>query len=382
MHRRRPNDLTVLAALALIAITPMPTVAAEQTGSQSQDVTHPRIDVCFVLDTTGSMSHLIEGAKKKIWHIANGIVSEEPTPRVRFGLIGYRDRDDDYVTKRFDLTENIDAVYENLQTFEAGGGGDKPESVNQALHEAVTKMSWDEARSVTKIVFLVGDAPPHMDYEDDVKYPEVCKKAVRRDLIINTVQCGDMAGTREVWRKIARRAEGEYAAIAQSGNMRTVETPHDDELAKLNRKIGETMVPYGSARSRKRQAARQARSEAAGASVAADRAAYMSAKAEPAATQPATGQDLTEVLIMDHIGLDEVETDKLPQKLQQMSETERRQYLKEQVEEREKLKKRIGQLQTKRRDYIEKQRKKNAGQAGFDQKVMEWVRRQSSRSDQ
>ena len=85
---------------------------------------------------------------------------------------------------------DIDAIHAQLMEFTANGGGDGPESVNQALHEAVTNIAWSDDRAVLKIVFLVGDAPPHMDYEQDVRYPEVCQAAMKRDLVINAVQCG------------------------------------------------------------------------------------------------------------------------------------------------------------------------------------------------
>ena len=38
------------------------------------------------------MGGLIEGAKRKIWSIANEIASAKPTPKVRIGLLAYRDR--------------------------------------------------------------------------------------------------------------------------------------------------------------------------------------------------------------------------------------------------------------------------------------------------
>src|SRR5688572_9417417 len=117
------------------------------------------------------MSGLIEGAKQKIWSIANEMVAAKPTPDLRLGLVAYRDRRDEYVVKSFDLTNDIDAVYANLKNFSAGGGGDMPESVNEALHEAATKMSWNADRSVLKLIFLVGDAPPHMDYANAPQYP-------------------------------------------------------------------------------------------------------------------------------------------------------------------------------------------------------------------
>ena len=78
--------------------------AKDQTQAPNSDHSKPRIEVCFVLDTTGSMGGLIEGAKQKIWSIANEIVSAKPTPQLKLGLIGYRDRGDAYITQRFDLT--------------------------------------------------------------------------------------------------------------------------------------------------------------------------------------------------------------------------------------------------------------------------------------
>jgi hypothetical protein len=94
------------------------------------------------------MGGLIEGAKLKIWSIANQMVSAKPAPQLKIALIGYRDRGDEYIVRRYDLSEDIDAVYANLQKFQAGGGGDTPESVNQALDEAVHKISWSPVRNV------------------------------------------------------------------------------------------------------------------------------------------------------------------------------------------------------------------------------------------
>src|SRR3989442_11111831 len=100
----------------------------------------PRVEVAFVLDTTGSMARLIDGAKRKIWSIANQLASGQPTPKVRIALVAYRDRGDTYVTQVRDLTDDIDAVYADLQRLTADGGGDTPESVDQALDEAVRRL--------------------------------------------------------------------------------------------------------------------------------------------------------------------------------------------------------------------------------------------------
>src|ERR1700736_2835183 len=171
--------LTVALSQPLLAKTPTANEAvvgqAHRLPSSTPDQSKPRIEVCFVLDTTGSMGGLIEGAKQKIWSIANEMISAKPTPELKLGLVGYRDRGDEYVVKTFTLTNDIDAIYGHLREFVAAGGGDFPESVNEALAEAIHKMSWSKDDKVLKIIFLVGDAPPHMDYPNSPKYPDLCR---------------------------------------------------------------------------------------------------------------------------------------------------------------------------------------------------------------
>ena len=105
---------------ALAAVTLLSSLSAHEVTAPAR----PRMEVVFVLDTTGSMSGMIAGAKQKIWAIANKLKSARPTPEIRFGLVGYRDRRDAYVTRVFGLTGNLDEVYTNLYAFEAQGGGD------------------------------------------------------------------------------------------------------------------------------------------------------------------------------------------------------------------------------------------------------------------
>ena len=64
-----------------------------------------RIDVVFVLDTTGSMGGLIQAAREKIWSIATTMASAQSAPEIRMGLVAYRDRGDAYVTRVVDLSE-------------------------------------------------------------------------------------------------------------------------------------------------------------------------------------------------------------------------------------------------------------------------------------
>jgi Mg-chelatase subunit ChlD len=240
--------LTMLAASALRASradAAPATAPATAPAADAPVASRPQVEVVFVLDATGSMGGLIEGAKAKIWSIANAVIAQPGKPQVKIGLVAYRDRGDQFVTKLFDLTDDIDTVFKNLQSFQAQGGGDTPESVNQALNEAVTKVGWSEAKATTRVIFLVGDAPPHMDYADDVKYPDACAAAAKRDIVVNAVQCGNLAGTASVWAEIARLGNGRYLAVPQDGGMVAIAAPQDKELADLNAKLAGTVVAYG-----------------------------------------------------------------------------------------------------------------------------------------
>ena len=171
----------------------------------------------------------------------------KPAPDIRMGLVGYRDRGDEYVTKMTPLTHDLDQVYADLMAYQADGGGDGPESVNQALHEAVHKSQWSGEKKVYRAIFLVGDFPPHMDYQDDVKYQDTCRQANEKRIMINTIQCGNEAETVPVWQEIARLAEGQYFQVAQSGGDLAITTPFDAQIVKLNAQLDAGRIYYGAA---------------------------------------------------------------------------------------------------------------------------------------
>jgi len=109
-------------------IQPVPPIGSHIISSE-----RPKVDVVFVLDTTGSMEGLIQTAKEKIWSIATTMASAQRTPEIRIGLVAYRDRNDAYETRVVDLSGDLDSVYATLMDFAAEGGGDTPESVNNVV---------------------------------------------------------------------------------------------------------------------------------------------------------------------------------------------------------------------------------------------------------
>ena len=73
-----------------------------------------RVEVVFVLDTTGSMGGLIHAAKEKIWSIASTLAQAQQAPEISMGLVAFRDRGDAYVTQVVDLYRVLDSMYAKL----------------------------------------------------------------------------------------------------------------------------------------------------------------------------------------------------------------------------------------------------------------------------
>ncbi len=349
-----------------------------ETAGQAEQ--QSSIDVVFVLDTTGSMGGLIEGAKEKIWAIANQIALADPKPKVRMGLVGYRDRGDQYVTTLTELTDDIDTVYADLMGYQAQGGGDTPESVNEALFQAVERFEWTTEENALKLIYLVGDAPPKMEYKDDVKYQASCRLAYEQGININTIQCGTMDETRGVWQEVAQLANGMYAAIEQNGGVVAVSTPFDDEIARLDAQLGDTMIDYGDAEVFRFQESKRVRGKTitaeAAPSAAADRAVY---NQSDAGRKNVLGlQELVDDVTNGRVDLKDVPNDHLPEDLRELSIEEMNELIEERRAQRDKISTQIRALADERAKYLIDHRPQ-AEPDGFDQKVLEALIEQGAR---
>lgn len=341
----------------------------------SSALAKPTVEVAFVLDTTGSMAGLIEGAKRKIWSIATSILDQNPDAEIRMGLVAYRDIGDDYVTKKFDLTTDIQDLYANLLQVRAQGGGDWPESVNEALDVAVNKLQWTKGSDARRIVFLVGDAPPHMDYAQDTKYEVTMKVAQQKDIIVNAVLTGGARDTERVWRDVAQRGDGRFMAIPQDGGQVVIiETPYDEEIIILQNEINKTVIPYGPRALQKRteektrQLSEVARAAPASAS---DMASYINKKAKVSSEAVTGGGDLVADVASGGKKLDGVKDDELPDSLRKMSMQDRTAELDKQMAVRKELNAKLAALVAKRDAYVAAQRDKTTAPkaSSFDREV-------------
>ena len=203
------------------------------------------LDVVFALDTTGSMGGEIQEVQDRVRQLAVSISAARPGERIRYGIVAYRDRGDEYVTKTLPLTADVATAGTFLDELVATGGGDGPEAVVAALAAALREMPWDLSDAVDRQIFLVGDAPPHLDYDDDPEPEQLLAEARRDRIVIHAIGCRSLpASGVDFFRQVAYATEGSYQHI---GRVRAAEpgalTRALDETARASSRGAERGEP-------------------------------------------------------------------------------------------------------------------------------------------
>jgi len=119
------------------------------------------VDLCFVIDATQSMSPHINGVKDSINRIMDQLIVGRggEIECLRLAMVVYRD----YYVKRFeslDFTLSVDGFCQFCSQVVTIGNDDFAEDVLGGLNESL-KLSWDEEKSGTKLIFHIGDSPCH-----------------------------------------------------------------------------------------------------------------------------------------------------------------------------------------------------------------------------
>lgn len=173
------------------------------------------VDLAFILDTTGSMSEEIASVKTTIQKVADALKGSQIA--IRIGLVEYKDRSDQFDTKVYPLSADLVAFSKKVASIEAGGGGDTPEDMNAGLHVALTQLEWSKD-AVARMAFVVGDAPPHLDYQDGPDYAADMKTASHRGIQLFTIAASGMDSTGQaVWRQMAHFTGGTEMFVLRGG---------------------------------------------------------------------------------------------------------------------------------------------------------------------
>ncbi|MBS0437388.1 MAG: VWA domain-containing protein [Proteobacteria bacterium] len=197
---------------------------------QASVVQRPRLDLVFLIDATGSMGDEIAKLKASMLSMSQQISRLPGSPDICYGLVAYRDRGDAFLTRAHDFTDDLAAFQSVLARVQAGGGGDMPEALNEALHETVHRLSWRS--EAARMVVLVADAPPHLDYGGP-QYDVDMQAALAKGIKLFAVGASGLDPVGEyIYRQIAQYTAGRFVFLtykdaADPGSGPGTQTPHD-----------------------------------------------------------------------------------------------------------------------------------------------------------
>jgi len=147
-----------------------------------QEETGDSLDMVVALDTTQSMENDVPFIKENLMPLVKKETARFKSFRI--GLVYYRDYLEEYLTRAVPFEDNLDIIQRAVDGIRVAGGRDIPEAVYEALYTAVTAYPWAAA---SRLVMLIGDAPPHPRPRGGVTREMVMAEAKKRNVRIDTV---------------------------------------------------------------------------------------------------------------------------------------------------------------------------------------------------
>jgi hypothetical protein len=328
-----------LTALAL----PGPAFAKDDLPDPSPRV----IELAICLDTSGSMSGLIESAKQKLWAIVNELAMAEPTPRLRVALLTYGNdghpTEEGWVNVDSPLTEDLDLISQRLFVLSTNGG---TEYVGRVLNTAGT-LDWDPSEDSLKLAVVAGNE--EADQDKETPYQDVCRALIARGIMVNAIYCGPVGDTiAPGWREVSQLADGQFATIDHDHGTVVVETPFDEELSALSSAVNETYIPFGAEGAE--GAANQAAQDTNAAKL--NKAAAASRAQTKAQTLYFCSWDLVDACSRKQVDLAEIPAEELPESMQKMTLEERKAHVASLGERRAEIQESIKEVSAKRQAFI------------------------------
>lgn len=320
-----------------------------------------KIQVALLLDTSGSMSGLIDQAKSRLWNIVNTLTTLKysgMTPNIEISLYEYGNSglsaQSNYIRQITPLTTDLDLISEKLFSLTTNGG---EEYCGAVIQDAVRKLEWGNKSENMKLIYISGNEAFN---QGNVNYKEAISDALKNNIYVNTIFCGgSMEGINTFWKDGADYGKGKYFNIDSNEQIRYIQTPYDDKISECNVKINSTYIGYGTKGIEKKmnQEVQDKNAESVSKSNYAERAVSKSKE-----VYKNESWDLVDKVKEDKEAVSKLKKEELPKELQNKSTEEIKVIIEKKAKEREVIQKEIADLAKKRQEYIDTEAKKNKTQ--------------------
>ncbi len=367
---------TLIVLLSLVfafAFTPETKITAREKIAEVQNPAEKTtIQVAILLDASNSMDGLIDQAKSRLWNIVNTLTTLKyngVTPDIEIALYMYGNDglnpEENYIKQVSPFTGSLDVISEKLFSITTNGGS---EYCGAVIEDAVKKLDWGNEDSDMKLIYIAGNE--EFD-QGGVSYKEAISSALKKDIYINTIHCGDYhEGVNGFWKDGADKGQGKYFCINSDEAIAFIATPYDDDINSYNEKLNKTYMYYGSQGQYNytNQAAQDYNSESISQSNKTERVVSKSK-----AVYNNYNWDLVDMNKQDPDYLKNVDKKTLSEEYQDMSTSELELEVTKMTKEREGIQQNISVLSVKRQEYIDNEMAKSDKQDDFGNAINESI---------
>lgn len=198
---------------------------------------HHDVEAVFVIDTTGSMGWIFDTAREKALELVKALeASRAEGKKVRAALVDYKDRrmvrGSDGSHRGYSKTSHLNVTpltsdWSELRgafgAMRASGGGDLEEDTQGALLASLDDLTWTDGEDVTRLVYLIGDAPAKR-YEDQPGLKALAERLGRRGFRVHAFNASDERHAhheqvRNDWMLLSNATGGSYEVIRKAGSV-------------------------------------------------------------------------------------------------------------------------------------------------------------------
>jgi hypothetical protein len=389
---KNSKQILVLCLLALTVnttygceLTPKQTIKEPIIAEAKLSETYKRhsnntVKIALLLDTSNSMDGLINQAKSQLWDIVNKFThakcGNDSRPNLQIALYQYGNDDlssrEGYIQQVLDFSNDLDEISEKLFSLTTNGG---EEYCGQVIHTSLKQLDWGKNPDNLKMIFIAGNEP---FTQGKLNYKDAVTNAEEKDVIINTIFCGDyQQGINTHWKRGATMTGGEYMAIDHNRHVVHIDTPYDDIIIKLNSKLNSTYIGYGAMGASKMelQSVQDDNAMEMEEAVAVKRAVSKSSR-----LYQNSSWDLVDASEDKDFEVANIKKDQLPAALKNKSTTQIKNYIEEKKVERNKIQKEIKALNEKREAFIAKNQKENA-KGELENAMLEAIKKQAEKKN-
>ncbi|WP_051435797.1 hypothetical protein [Tenacibaculum sp. 47A_GOM-205m] len=338
------------------------------------------VKVALLLDTSNSMDGLINQAKAQLWEIVNELSyakSNGVTPNLEIALYEYGNSNlssrEGYIRQVLQFTSDLDEISENLFSLSTNGGS---EYCGQVIQTSLNELDWGANNRDLKMIFIAGNEP---FTQGKVNYKDAITDAKEKDIIVNTIFCGDYnQGISGMWQDGAFYGGGDYMTINQNKHIVHIVTPYDNDIIILNKRLNDTYIHYGSYGYSKysNQAKQDMNAESLDEAVVVKRAVTKSSKLYNNAEW-----DLVDASEEKEIDYSTLKKKQLPKQLQNKSAKEIKVYVEKKRKERTEIQQKIQELNKKRKVYVTKKQQENTKKNELESVMINAIKKQAKKKN-